>query len=856
MNRTRRKSSFEDGVDARPSSPLVMNGQLPEERVFVTHVESPVMFWAQTAEQETAQVIQKMSDDLQIYCRNKPLLQSTPHIDKVYGGVYPEDKQWYRCRVKKLIEEDKVEVHFVDFGNTEVISLRTIVFLSHEMLSLVPFAQLYCLDGVTVTNSELNDKGTDALHNLTADKVLTVKLKETKKALDVACPVELRDDSESGVGNIADELMKQGLVTPTEQDGPPPLSPRASLSEAIVNEMEELRKDNETLRSMIKVYQENEKAVDELRKFYSAQAAKQKEKMEQAVNYKVLELVSKVSDLKKLRDCTPANGKTSSVIREAIVLARNDRIDLESLKSLQQVKDAEKKLQEAQKHLSDCKEKEMMPDLISQRDQARQELFDTIDSFAQEVNSLPLQEREQSLQDSLRQLEEQKEALGSSRTDPVLDGAVEAYEDWLEKSRQDVTEVRKKVNDCTEAITAALGNVQLALKMSSDSSEVVDKHVAFGDLDAMIAALSSAAQEEMDKSKVSEDKQAKQIADLALTALVAEHKREMTDIQELRDHLVAKYKNLQADMIPWLGSKPDVKKMGDIRRTIKSLRSKLRHRLADKKDLEEGDELESPEELHKVESDISEIYLQLHQRFEEESKCLADLAKSATDHFPELPIAHPELGISEFLESNGLVKPGRELEHYPHHDSEPCISHNKCSVINTEFAGTPCILKELSLDRDLCDSATLQKRAVDFSRFNNPFLVPLQAFFVKGNRAFVQMPLLMKVEEWLASNEYSSEDVAGVLRDVFEGLRELHTNNICHGCVQLQSVLVEKVDGQFRGRLDFYPFSSSQSSKAQDLKQFEDLVVKINIPNKDTTTTFSQLTEELKRQAQYLEREC
>ena len=57
--------------------------------------------------------------------------------------------------------------------------------------------------------------------------------------------------------------------------------------------------------------------------------------------------------------------------------------------------------------------------------------------------------------------------------------------------------------------------------------------------------------------------------------------------------------------------------------------------------------------------------------------------------------------------------------------------------------------------------------------------------------------------------QYSLQDVAGVLRDVFEGLRELHTNNICHGCVQLQSVLVEKVDGQFRGRLDFYPFSSS-----------------------------------------------
>lgn len=39
--------------------------------------------------------------------------------------------------------------------------------------------------------------------------------------------------------------------------------------------------------------------------------------------------------------------------------------------------------------------------------------------------------------------------------------------------------------------------------------------------------------------------------------------------------------------MPWLESKPDVKKIDDVRRTIKSLRSRLRHRLADKKDLEE-----------------------------------------------------------------------------------------------------------------------------------------------------------------------------------------------------------------------------------------------------------------------------
>lgn len=42
----------------------------------------------QTAEEETAKVIDKMSSDLQIYCRNKPLLQSTPHTDKVPTAVH------------------------------------------------------------------------------------------------------------------------------------------------------------------------------------------------------------------------------------------------------------------------------------------------------------------------------------------------------------------------------------------------------------------------------------------------------------------------------------------------------------------------------------------------------------------------------------------------------------------------------------------------------------------------------------------------------------------------------------------------------------------------------------------------
>ena len=56
--------------------------------------------------------------------------------------------------------------------------------------------------------------------------------------------------------------------------------------------------------------------------------------------------------------------------------------------------------------------------------------------------------------------------------------------------------------------------------------------------------------------------------------------------------------------------------------------------------------------------------------------------------------------------SNELVKPGRELEHYPHHDCVS-VSHDKCSVIKTEFAGRPCILKVICTHIDGKDCSSI-----------------------------------------------------------------------------------------------------------------------------------------------------
>ena len=71
-----------------------------------------------------------------------------------------------------------------------------------------------------------------------------------------------------------------------------------------------------------------------------------------------------------------------------------------------------------------------------------------------------------------------------------------------------------------------------------------------------------------------------------LRILEAELRRELMDINHLRE-LTAKYSSMQQMLSPWLTTKPDVEPIITIRKHIKTLKSKLRHKLADLQDLEE-----------------------------------------------------------------------------------------------------------------------------------------------------------------------------------------------------------------------------------------------------------------------------
>ena len=55
----------------------------------------------------------------------------------------------------------------------------------------------------------------------------------------------------------------------------------------------------------------------------------------------------------------------------------------------------------------------------------------------------------------------------------------------------------------------------------------------------------------------------------------------------------------------------------------------------------------------------------------------------------------------------------------------------KWGFIPVDCGNTCCISQELSVDRELGGIETLQRNAVDYHNVDNPFLMPLDAFFVK-----------------------------------------------------------------------------------------------------------------------------
>ncbi|XP_046995747.1 uncharacterized protein LOC124607457 isoform X1 [Schistocerca americana] len=113
--------------------------------VYVTHVESPSSFWVQLG--SNLDEIEKLRNMLQKHANTADSMKTLPEIGMLCAAQYSEDASWYRAVVMD-VEQTTVTVSFIDYGNTDKITLSSsgLKPLKSDLISLPAFGCKCSLD--------------------------------------------------------------------------------------------------------------------------------------------------------------------------------------------------------------------------------------------------------------------------------------------------------------------------------------------------------------------------------------------------------------------------------------------------------------------------------------------------------------------------------------------------------------------------------------------------------------------------------------------------------------------------------------------------------------------------------------
>lgn len=115
-------------------NPPLIGFKRPVEYAVVTHVEGIGIFYCQPDDGDSLEEFVKLTKKVKHLERSK--LSKPPMLNKIYGGLFAEDKEYYRCLVVEKVTENKFEVVFIDFGNSSVMDKEDMFELPEQLENL------------------------------------------------------------------------------------------------------------------------------------------------------------------------------------------------------------------------------------------------------------------------------------------------------------------------------------------------------------------------------------------------------------------------------------------------------------------------------------------------------------------------------------------------------------------------------------------------------------------------------------------------------------------------------------------------------------------------------------------------
>ncbi|CAH0388599.1 unnamed protein product [Bemisia tabaci] len=214
-------------------------------QVYVSAVCNPSLFWVQMITRKSVDLDRLVDEMTEFYNVEENRASQAVDLKTLEVGLqvasrFSMDKKWYRAEIVEIVqdeynpEDSKIEVFYVDYGNSDNHSIKDLCLLKPEFLRLTFQAIACCLDNVQPKDADTwSEEATDCFEALTYAcqwKPLMARVncytepsEKMTNAMPMPC-IDLVDTSSKDEDiRVGLELIKQGFavrVRPEPSDNP------------------------------------------------------------------------------------------------------------------------------------------------------------------------------------------------------------------------------------------------------------------------------------------------------------------------------------------------------------------------------------------------------------------------------------------------------------------------------------------------------------------------------------------------------------------------------------------------------------------------------------------------------------
>nr|XP_035968370.1 serine/threonine-protein kinase 31 isoform X6 [Halichoerus grypus] len=822
------------------------------EDVVGSHVEDAVTFWAQSMSRNKD--IMKIGCSLSEVCPHANSVFGNLDPKKIYGGLFSEDKCWYRCKVLKIISDKKCLVRYIDYGNTEILNRSDIVEIPLD-LQFSSVAKKYRLWGLQIPSGQevtQFDQGRTFLGSLIFEKEIKMRIKATYQDGTVIAQAEY------GSVDIGEEVAKKGFAE------------KCKLNSS-TNTCEEKKSDPgqlvlRNLKSPIPSWghRSNQSAFTRPKGRLRGRMTLDLKNENDAGNHVTFPKENlTVGDFN-----LGSNVSLAKIKQDQKLIEENERLKTEKEVLLESYKVLESKVEQTAQELQ--QEKATTMDLTKHLESTLKTCVGTrMENLAAKVEILKEIRRVNinvhfgnDLSDAMQVLDEECFTTPASLTE--LERIWAEYNLAQENIRtcENVNEgniliarrneVQQKLNMAVEVFILEVDELPLNKRLKTLQPSGISSFNS-KDLSTSLEAVYGQAKEGTNSEEIlkkfydwkcdkrEEFTNVRSETEVSLQRLVAWFQNTVKEqgdadkeiilntysqvLQKIRseERLIATIQSKYEDSIEFkkqiiecLNKNPNVDHLLSIKKTLKNLKARLRWKLVEKNNLEESDDHDGSE-IEKIKQEIAQLRSSVFQEIYREQEEYEKLNSLVQKWFPELPLLYPEIGLFKYMNSGGLLTMSLERDLL---DAEPMKElSSKRPLVCSEVNGQIILLKGYSVDVDT--EARVIQRAAAYHRAwreakEESGLLPLIFLFLckSDPMAYLMVPYYPRanLSAVQASVPLTSEEALKVMKGVAQGLHILHKADIIHGSLHQNNVFALNREQGIVGDFDFTKSVSQRAS--------------------------------------------